>query len=130
MNGMKKILVAAFLIISVGVFAQPAPAEFKSIKYSFGTVPQNIPVTTSFSFTNKSAKPLVIEVATADCGCTSPDYPKAPILPGKSDVIKVTYNAANSGHFEKNVTVKFANYSQPVILEIDGDVKEKPAKSN
>jgi hypothetical protein len=126
---MKKILTVVFLLIGIGVFAQPAPAEFKTLKHSFGMVPQNKPVTTSFLFTNKSAKPLVIEVATADCGCTSPDYPKAPILPGKSDTIKVTYNAANAGHFEKNVTVKFANYTQPVILVIDGEVVGKNDKS-
>ena len=125
---MKSILLILCLMIGAASFSQTAPVEFKTLKYSFGSVPQNKPVSTTFSFTNKSPKPLVIEVATADCGCTSPDYPKAPILGGKSDVIKVTYNAANAGHFEKNVTVKFANYSTPVILEIEGDVVAKGRK--
>ena len=115
-------------MMGIGAFAQTAPAEFKTQKHSFGNVPQHIPVTTSFAFTNKSAKPLVIENAMADCGCTSPEYPKAPIMPGKTDSIKVTYNAENEGHFEKNVTVKFAKYSQPVILQIDGDVIAKGGK--
>ena len=127
---MKKIILVLYLFICAHTFAQTVPVEFATLKYSFGKIKQNVPVTTSFSFTNKSAKPLIIEVATADCGCTSPEYPKAPILAGKTDVIKVTYNAANAGHFEKNVTVKFANFSQPVMLEIDGDVIEKPVKSD
>ncbi len=122
---MKKLFATLALFICVGTFAQTAPAEFKTMKYSFGSIKQNVPATTSFLFTNKSNKPLVIEVATADCGCTSPVYPKAPILPGKTDTIKVTYNAANVGHFEKTVTVKFANYSAPITLQIDGDVVGK-----
>jgi len=122
---MKKIFLAVFLMIGIGAFAQSAPVEFKTVRFGFGTVPQNKPVSTSFLFTNKSAKPVIIEVATAECGCTTPDYPKAPILAGKTDTIKVTYNAANPGHFEKTVTVKFANYTTPTILTIDGDVVEK-----
>ncbi len=125
---MKAILLGLFLMMGIGAFAQVVPAEFKTEKHSFGSVPQHIPVTTSFPFTNKSTKPMVIELATADCGCTSPEYPKAPIMPGKSESIKVTYNAENEGHFEKNVTVKFANYSQTVILQIDGDVIAKGGK--
>ena len=74
---------------------------------------------------NKGDKPLIIEVATAECGCTTPDYPKTPIQRGKTGVIKVTYNAENPGKFSKRVTVKFANIATPVVLTIDGEVIEK-----
>ena len=54
-------------------------ASFKTTSYSFGKIKQNIPAVTEFSFVNKGDKPLIIEVATAECGCTTPDYPKTPI---------------------------------------------------
>ena len=97
-------------------------AVFKTTTYSFGKIKEGQPVTTDFTFSNKSDKSLIIETATAECGCTTPDYPKTPILKGKTGVIKVTYNAANPGKFTKRVTVKFANIAQPTILTIDGEV--------
>ena len=95
---------------------------FKTTNYSFGKIKQGKPVTTDFTFSNKSDKSLIIETATAECGCTTPDYPKTPILKGKDGVIKVTYNAENPGKFTKKVTVKFANIAEPVVLTIDGEV--------
>ncbi len=63
-----------------------------------------------------------MENAEAGCGCTTPDYPKAPVMPGDSGVIKVTYNAEAPDTFTKNVNVKFATIDLPVTLEISGTV--------
>ena len=84
----------------------------------------------SFTLKNTSSKPLIIEQATAQCGCTTPEYSKAPILKGKSTPIKVTYNAANAGPFTKTVTVKFLNIPEPTVLTIEGEVLKgaEPAK--
>lgn len=126
---MKKLLLIFAIVAAIPTFAtrndDGSPADFKITKYSFGKIPQSKPVTTAFTFTNISDKPLVIEVATAECGCTTPDYPKTPILKGKTGIIKVTYNAANLGSFTKNVTVKFANIASPIILTIEGEVVQK-----
>jgi len=120
---MKYLLLIAFMAFTTLSFAQETPVKFQELKHSFGKIKKDVPVTTEFKFTNNSSKPLVIETATAECGCTTPDYPKSPVMAGKNAIIKVTYNAANEGHFEKRVTVKFAKYAQPVILEISGDVQ-------
>jgi len=126
---MKKILFFAALLMSLSTFAQTdKDVQFTSLKYSFGKIPKDKPVTTEFKFVNNSSKPLIIENATAECGCTSPEYSKAPVLKGKSGTIKVTYNAANEGQFTKKVTVKFANVAEPVILEISGEVNTKTGK--
>ncbi|HWB24351.1 MAG TPA: DUF1573 domain-containing protein [Chitinophagaceae bacterium] len=122
---MKHILTIAAVLLSLTVFAQGAdsvPAKFKITKYSFGKIKQGVPVTTSFTFTNTGNKPLIIENAEAGCGCTTPDYPKEPIMAGKTGTIKVTYNAAAPGAFTKNVNVKFAGTQLPVTLLIDGEV--------
>ncbi|MCZ2225017.1 MAG: DUF1573 domain-containing protein [Chitinophagales bacterium] len=123
---MKKILLAAFLISCIGVFAQSS-AEFKVVKHDFGKIKHNVPATYVFKFVNKGDKPIVIESAIAGCGCTTPEYPKQPIAKGKEGTIKVTYNAAAMGVFTKDVTVKFANEQQPVVLNIYGEVVEAKA---
>ena len=120
---MKKLSVLFCLVLSLGVFAQTGDVSFKKTKHSFGKIKQNIPATYIFTFTNTSAKPVVIEFANAECGCTTPEYSKAPIVKGKSSTIKVTYNAANPGAFKKNVNIKFAHATQPVVLTIDGEVE-------
>lgn len=98
-------------------------AKFKATTHSFGKIKQHVPVTTTFTFTNTGAKPLIIETATAGCGCTTPEYPKTPVIKGKNADIKVTYNAESLGKFTKQVTVKFANIKAPTILTIDGEVE-------
>ena len=123
---MKKLMTALAFIAVLPVFAQTAsPVAFKTMKYTFGKVEQGKPVTTEFSFTNNSDKVVIIETATAGCGCTKPEYPEEPILKGKTANIKVTYNAANAGPFTKTVTVKFANIAEPVVLTIEGEVIKK-----
>jgi len=116
--------IAAFIFLSVNAQTD-STVLFKTTTHSFGKIVQHSPATTEFSFINNSNKPLIIETATAECGCTTPDYPKTPIQKGKGGVIKVTYNAENPGKFTKRVTVKFANIASPVILTIEGEVQSK-----
>ena len=127
---MKKYLVICLLLVSGSLFAQTSSEiQFPVVTHDFGKIKQHVPASFTFTFTNKSSKPVVIEVASADCGCTNPEYSKAPILKGKSSDIKVTYNAENAGSFKKNVTVKFANVTDAIILTINGEVEAaKPGK--
>ena len=113
---------AALFILSANAQTDSA-VKFKTTTYSFGKIKQHVPASTDFSFTNTSDKAVIIETASAECGCTTPDYPKTPVLKGKTAAIKVTYNAENPGKFTKRVTVKFANIKDPVILTIEGEVE-------
>ena len=121
---MKLILscLTVFLVLSASAQTDSA-VKFKTTTYSFGKIKQHVPASTEFSFINTSGKAVIIETATAECGCTTPDYPKTPVMKGKTAAIKVTYNAENPGKFTKRVTVKFANIKDPVILTIDGEVE-------
>lgn len=120
---MKKITFLLVALITVSaVYSQTKSLDFKETKFSFGKIKQNSPVTHEFSFKNVGVKPLVIESATAECGCTTPEYPKGVIAKGASNSLKVTYNAASMGAFTKRVTVKLANVTEPIILTIEGEV--------
>lgn len=124
---MKKLLfIAAAFIISAGAISQNVKHEefvkFHELKYDFGKLKQGVPATFDFEFKNISSKPLVVENASATCGCTTPKWPQAPIMAGKTDKINVGYNAGNLGAFSKTITVKLAGVDSPVILEITGEV--------
>ncbi len=119
----------AFLLLSNVSIAQLPPvkqtasvASFVKTEHNFGKIKKDKPVTYSFSVKNNGTKPLLIENATAECGCTTPVYSKAAILKGKSSPIKVTFNAGAEGVFNKRVTVKFLNVAVPTILLIKGEV--------
>ena len=124
---MRKLLfIAAAFIVSAGAMAQTTKpddfAKFNTSKYDFGKIKQSVPAVYTFEITNKSERPLVIENAHATCGCTVPEYQKEPILPGKTAKIKVQYNAANGGRFDKTVYVKLAGVDEEKALAITGEV--------
>lgn len=95
--------------------------------HNFGTIKENGgPVTCEFPFVNEGEANLIIFDATAECGCTRPSYPKQPIAPGKSGVIKVTYNpVGRPGAFDKMVTVKTNGKPGKVRLKVKGTVMPK-----
>ncbi|MCW3112327.1 MAG: hypothetical protein JWR18_723 [Segetibacter sp.] len=126
---MKKIIFLVIAVLSIAtVFAQAkAPIKFKEVKHSFGKIKQNVPATYTFTFTNTSNTPVIIESATAECGCTTPEYPKGVVAKGATNKITVTYNAATIGSFTKKVTVRVAKAADPIILTIDGEVVDAKA---
>ncbi|MFC0771756.1 DUF1573 domain-containing protein [Terrimonas alba] len=125
---MKKIfLFASALVFSVAVMAQTQMkaddvVKFTSEKHDFGKIKQGVPVTYFFEFKNISDKPVVVENASASCGCTVPEKPEKPIAPGATGKIKVQYNAAAVAVFNKDVYIKLAGIEQPKTVHITGEV--------
>jgi hypothetical protein len=118
------LLVAAVLVLTNAVSAQQdqKTIKFPDLVHNFGKIKQGVPTTFDFEFTNVSGKPVVIEQASATCGCTTPKWPQSPVMPGKKEKINVGYNAAGVGSFTKDITVKIAGVDTPVILTIKGEV--------
>ena len=130
---MQKIIAIIALLFTLQVQAQTAASvvKFEKLEYNFGKITQNVPVKYAFKFKNVSTKPIVVENATASCGCTTPEWAKTPILAAKSSEIKAGFNAASAGPFEKTITVKLQGISLPVELKIKGEVvaSATPAKA-
>lgn len=95
--------------------------------YNFGTVTEGEKVAYNFRFTNSGNKPLIVTNTTASCGCTVPEKPEKPVLPGETAFIKVVFNSKGKvGHNEKTITVTSnANPAFPPLL-LKGEVS--PAK--
>ena len=129
---MKKIYMLLFLLMGfAAVHAQTATAdalEVKELEFDFGTIPQGKPVYHNFQITNKGATPLKLDNVQASCGCTTPEWNKEAVAAGASDKIKVGYNAAAEGHFEKYITVTY-NGNSTKQIKIKGEVWKAPAGS-
>lgn len=133
---MKKVFAAlSLLFVSAAVLAQTAATtapqtqkkaedyvKFKETVHNFGKIKQGTPVTYDFQFTNISGQPVVIEYASASCGCTTPTWPQAAIGKSKSDKVTAGFNAATLGRFDKPITVKVAGVDLPLTLMITGEV--------
>ena len=122
---MKKFFLLAVLFVAgFSAMAQKADELIKvsTEKFDFGKIKQGVPVTTYFTITNTTDKPIVIENAWAGCGCTTPEYSKEPIPAGGVSKLKVGYNAAAMGHFDKAVNIKLAGINDPKVVTITGEV--------
>ena len=129
----KLLLLTTAFVFSVSIFAQTKVddvAKFNAEKHDFGKIKQGVPAVCYFEITNSSDKPLVIESASASCGCTIPEYPKEPIAPGATSKIKVQYNAAAMGAFKKDVYIKLAGIADQKTLNISGEVVTEQATGN
>ena len=94
--------------------------------YNFGTITEGEKVDYSFRFKNSGKKPLVIINTTASCGCTVPEKPEKPIMPGETGFIKVVFNSqGKEGHNTKSITVNSNAYSPFNDLILEGTVNKK-----
>lgn len=129
---MKRIFsIFALILISVFTFnivaaEKGAVMTFAEKTHDFGSIKEaDGPVTHVFEFTNTGSEPLVIINVNASCGCTRPEYPKEPVMPGKKGKIKVTFNpAGRPGEFSKEVKIR-TNGSKRPVLRITGTVIPK-----
>jgi hypothetical protein len=79
---------------------------FEEEVYDFGAITQGEKVAHEFKFKNTGESDLIISNAYADCGCTVAEVPKQPIVAGKSNVIRVTFDSSNkTGVINKAITV-------------------------
>ena len=104
--------------------------EFEEMVHDYGDVPYNGNGECEFRFTNTGDAPLLIQKPKSSCGCTIPSWPDKPILPGKSDVIKVTYRTNRTGNFNKTITVTSNTIkNSTVVLRITGRVLDQPTET-
>lgn len=112
---------ASFAQVKMGDIAPIEVLQMKETAFDFGRIPQGKPVNHHFLITNSGKEPLVIENVIASCGCTTPEWSTSPVSSGKTTEIKVGYNAATEGSFEKSITVMY-NKGQTKTFVIRGHV--------
>src|SRR5688572_19238554 len=113
------------LFCSAAAFAQVAkPLQFKEEIFDFGSIKEHGgPVMHEFTFLNNSSRHIKIVNVQASCGCTTPDWSKEPVAPGKTGFIQASFNpVGRPGYFNKQLTVTTDFDSNPILLQIKGQV--------
>jgi hypothetical protein len=106
--------------------ADPAIIKFNEESHDFGKITEGEKVTHIFKFYNGSMQPLIITNAVASCGCTTPTWPKTPVLPGKEGEISVTFNSAGKqGLQDKQITVTANTDPAQSVVHLIGEVLKK-----
>ena len=109
---------------------QNAPEiEFDKTVHDYGTVPYQGDGKCEFKFTNTGKEPLILTNVRSSCGCTVPKWPREPILPGQSDVIKVEYKTNRIGKINKTITVQSNAKTSSLVLRIQGQVLKPEAST-
>ncbi|MFA8300999.1 MAG: DUF1573 domain-containing protein [Hyphomicrobiales bacterium] len=101
---------------------------FKKTVHDYGTISQGDNGKCEFKFTNTGKEPLILSKPRSSCGCTVPEWPKQPILPGQSEKIDVTYNTNRVGPVNKSVTIYSNASNDRVVIRIKGKVNPKVAE--
>jgi len=134
---MKKLTLALGLILAFafGSFAQTqtktqvggAEIVFEETTHDFGQLKQYGNATTEFVFKNTGNSPLIISNARGSCGCTVPTWPREPIAPGATAVIKVKYDSKRIGPINKTVTITSNATNTPSkVIRIKGNISAAP----
>lgn len=139
---MKKILLLALSLSMAGVAAQaqtamPANAQtkvagpniqFEESKYDFGAVKQGDVVEHTFKFKNTGTAPLVISNIGVTCGCTTPDWTRNPVMPGKTGTVTAKFNTAGKmGMQNKVLTIESNSAAGNAMVALVGEVKDAAA---
>lgn len=92
--------------------------------FDFGKIKKGDVVEHVYEVTNTGKNPLIISNVQPTCGCTVPDFTKAPILPGQKGKITLKFNSANfDGVVHKSAEV-YANVEKiPVELTFTADIQ-------
>lgn len=122
---MKIIALVVLMAVPLAGFGSEPTVVFESDNHDFGNIKSTGgSVSCEYKFTNTGDSPLVIvSVTNGGCGCTTPSFPKAPVAPGKSGVIKITFNpVGRSGEFNREVKVRTNGNPKRIGLKFKGVV--------
>ena len=110
----------------------PLPViNFSQTEFDFGTINEGDIVEHVFQFTNSGQVPLIIQKATATCGCTVPQWPRDPIPAGGNGEIRVKFDSKNRQNLQtKYVTITANTQPEQVRLKISGRVLPKNNNSD
>ncbi|MFA7115764.1 MAG: DUF1573 domain-containing protein [Bacteroidales bacterium] len=121
-------ILLAFIYLMLNIHLVYSQNEFEGVVkfdktiYDFGNILiSDGSQSCTFTLTNISKNPIVINRVITSCGCTNPKWTKSPIKPGQIGYIKIQYsNDLGPYPFDKSITAYIYGLSRPVQLRIRG----------
>jgi hypothetical protein len=89
------VVVLAWLAVITSADADPM-LSFQHTTVKMGAVHEGKRIPVEFAFTNQGDEPLTIQSVSTSCGCTTVDFPKNPIMPGREGLIRTVFDS--KGH--------------------------------
>ncbi len=77
--------------------------------FDFGDIYQGDKVEHIFEFENGGDQPLIFSNVLTTCGCTAPDWPREPILPGETASLTITFNSQGKMGVQNKVITILSN---------------------
>ena len=97
--------------------------KFAEAEFDFGDIKADSKVHHTFTFTNTGKSPLLIQDATASCGCTTPSWTKEPVAPGAKGQLEVQFDSRGKhGIINKQVAVRANTQPSITTIAIKGNV--------
>jgi len=93
--------------------------------HDFGIISENDEnVKATFTLKNRSKTPIIITNVAPSCGCTTPDWTKEPISPGKSGKVTAIFDPKNRvGLFDKSIVILTTGKPERIVVRIKGSVQ-------
>ncbi len=98
--------------------------DLESLVVDYGEIEQDSEPLRVLKFTNTGNSPLIIKSARGSCGCTVPDWPKEPIMPGEASQLEIRYATNRLGKFSKTVTLTTNEEGEPRVIKVQGNVSK------
>ena len=133
-------ILAITLMATFQLAAQATPTEtttnptskailsLESDVVDYGTIDQGSEPLRLAKFTNTGTEPLIITGAKGSCGCTVPNWPKDPIMPGETSQIEIRYDTKRVGAINKTVTVTSNDPAGKHTLRVVGTINAVAAE--
>lgn len=110
-------------VVGIGLERTEPAREGIRITQHIGPMTAGVERKVPFTLTNTGSRPLRLVKAEADCGCTTAELPKAPLAPGASAVVEVTFNGrAQPGALQRIVVVETDGEPFRFDLVLQGEV--------
>lgn len=122
-------LMATFQVSAQATLTETAPASTSGARLSldsdvvdYGTIDQGGEPLRLAKFKNTGTEPLIISGAKGSCGCTVPNWPKDPIMPGETSQIEIRYDTKRTGAINKTVTVTSNDPAGKHTIRVIGNI--------
>ena len=116
-------MVFFFMVVGFSIAQTNIPiVEFDKTEFDFGDLNQGDKKEVYFTFKNKGTAPLIISDVHVQCGCTAPEWPLGPVLPGEFGEIKISYDSKGKEGVQRKVVTIKSNAMEMYKLKVMANV--------
>jgi hypothetical protein len=119
-----KALSTVLLVFFISIAMNSQEFKFDTETIDYGKINKGADGERIFVFTNIGDAPIIIQNVQSSCGCTIPEKPEKPIMPGEKGEIKVSYDTKRVGGFYKEITITSNAKIARKTLKIKGFVEK------